>query len=97
MNKKKTHNHDKLNNIPVTHEYSFDKYFSNVGEEKDAVMAHVVKRKNICHQQHKMLKHGAYYGDLRHIIMMDRKHNTDKSTPSRPVRSITDIQRIKQT
>lgn len=78
MNLKKTHIHAKLNNSPVTYEYSFDKYFSNVGEKKDTAVAHVVKQKSICHQQLKLLKHGAYYGDMRHIILMDHKHNTNQ-------------------
>lgn len=66
MNKKKTCIHAKLDNIPVTHEYSFEKYFSNVGEKQDAAMAHVVKQKNFCHHKPKLLKQGDYYRVLRH-------------------------------
>lgn len=68
-------------------------------KKKDKEIAHVVKKQNICYQQHEMLKHRTYYRAQRHIIMMLHKHiiNNDKSTLSRSARSITAIQIIEQT
>lgn len=42
-------------------------------------MTHLVKQKNIC-TSNIMLEHETYYGALRHIVMVLRKHviNTDK-------------------